>query len=102
MATTRSSAEEKTAQKEEALLEHAPRDLKTSGDVVKHRPMELFSARVIRTEDWESIGIYGQPGVEWNEQNAFELPVEMFNDKALAYLKNQDDGFEIVKASKGR
>lgn len=102
MATTRSSAEEKITQKEEAPLEHAPRDLKTSGDVVKHNPMELFSARVINRADWESIGVYDQPSVEWNEQNGFELPVEMFTDKALAYLKNQDDGFEVVKASKGR
>ena len=80
----------------EKLAQHAPKGLKaSSGKFVKHNPMELFSARVISRADWESGGIYDQGGVEWSEHNDFRLPVEMFNEKALAYLR-KDDGFEIV------
>lgn len=80
----------------EKLAQHPPKELKTpSNKFVKHNPMELFSARVISQADWESGGIYDQGGVEWNEHNDFRLPVEMFNAKALAYLR-KDDGFEIV------
>ena len=69
---------------------------KASGKMVKHLPHELFSARVITRENWESIGVYEQEGVEWNSSNGFQLPVEMFTDGALAYLTQRDDGFEIV------
>jgi len=98
MATTQRSKTEKVEeQAEEKLIEHAPRDLKTpSGKYVKHNPMELFSARVIRRAHWESIGIYNQEGVEWNESNGFKLPVELFSNEAMNYLLKQDDGFEIV------
>ena len=89
--------EEKTEQVEEKLIEHAPEGLKTpSGKFVKHNPMDLFSARVIRREHWKSIGVHDQAGVEWNESNDFRLPVELFSKGALNYLLKRDEGFELV------
>lgn len=75
----------------------APKGLKASGTMVQHRPMEFFSVRLIRKEHWESIGIFDQGGVEWNASNNFMLPVEMFTEKALDYLRNRDDGFKIIE-----
>ena len=88
---------QKEAPKEEKAATFAPRGLETpSGKFVKHFPMEHFSARLIKRSDWESIGIFDQGSVEWNYDNNFLLPVEMFTDKALDYLEHRDDGFEIV------
>ncbi|UVK63822.1 hypothetical protein SEA_LILYPAD_18 [Gordonia phage LilyPad] len=78
------------------VQDKAPEGLQASGKTVKHLPHELFSARVISESDWNSIGIYGQSGVEWNESNGFQLPVEMFNQAALDYLEHRDDGFKVV------
>ncbi|AOE44829.1 hypothetical protein BI084_gp17 [Gordonia phage Terapin] len=75
----------------------APEGLDTSsGKFVQHLPHNLFGARVISEDDWKSIGVYDQASVEWNEANGFRLPVEMFNDGALQYLTNRDDGFRVV------
>ena len=102
MTTARkSAAKAESAEKnvESEVQTHAPASLKKpSGKLVKHHPMDLFSARVIRKEHWASIGIFDQEGVEWNESNHFRLPVEMFSDAAMNYLLNQDDGFEIVSS----
>ena len=90
--------EEKKAEEPQTF---APRGLDTSsGKFVKHIPMEHFSARLIRKEQWESIGIFDQGSVEWNPSNDFMLPVEMFNDKALDYLEHRDDGFEIIETKR--
>ena len=88
---------EESATDDSEIATFAPKGLKTSGRMVQHRPMEFFSARLIRKAQWESIGIFDQVGVEWNASNNFMLPVEMFTEKALHYLEHGDDGFKIVE-----
>lgn len=96
-ATPAPPKEAEEAKKESEVATFAPKGLKASGRMVQHRPMEFFSARLIRKEQWESIGIFDQSGVEWNATNNFMLPVEMFTEKALDYLEHRDDGFKIVE-----
>lgn len=95
--TTRKPEEQDPKDEGSQVLTSAPSDLSApSGRYVKHLPHELFSARVITEAQWEQAGVYGQPGVEWNESNDFQLPVELFNEAALNYCDNRDDGFKIV------
>ncbi len=91
------SAPETDPERDKELVTHAPVGVKVSGVFVKHNPMNFFSIRIIRKEQWESIGIHDQVGVEWNEENNFRLPKELFTEQALAYLLKQDNGFELVK-----
>lgn len=63
---------------------------------VKHNNIEFFSVRLIRKEQWESIGVNDQETVEWSAANQFKVPVDNLSRGALNYLLNIDDGFEIV------
>lgn len=57
-----------------------------------------FGNRVIRKQDWETVGVTDQDTTVWNEDNNYTVDDKELKSGAKSYLAQQTD-FEVVTDS---